>query len=71
MSKHVTPSKRIEPIVFLLDMDETLIHTDFTPSFNYDRTIEVILDKEKTTVYLSLRPGVFEFLGISPNSHQF
>ena len=48
----------------ILDMDETLVHTDFTPSFNYERTIEVILDDDKTTVYLSIRPGVREFIDL-------
>jgi TFIIF-interacting CTD phosphatase-like protein len=47
----------------VLDMDETLVHTDFKPVFKYERTLQVVLDKELTTVYLSLRPGVFEFIG--------
>ena len=43
-------------------MDETLIHTDFIPSFKYESTLEVMLDGEKTTVYLSVRPGMHEFI---------
>lgn len=46
----------------ILDMDETLIHTDFSPSFNYENILEVVLDGDKTTVFLSLRPGVSEFI---------
>jgi RNA polymerase II subunit A small phosphatase-like protein len=50
----------------VLDMDETLVHTDFKPTFKYERTLKVVLDKELTTVYLSIRPGVSEFIGNSP-----
>lgn len=28
----------------LLDLDETLVHTDFTPNFKFDRTLKVNLD---------------------------
>lgn len=46
----------------ILDMDETLVHTDFAPSFKYERTLEVRLDGDLTILYLSVRPGVAEFI---------
>ena len=54
-----------EKKTLVLDMDETLIHTDFHPSFKFERTLTVVLEGENTPVYLSVRPGVEEFLGRS------
>ena len=46
----------------VLDMDETLIYADFDPTFKYERKIEVVMDGKIGPVYLSIRPGVSEFL---------
>ena len=47
----------------ILDMDETLIHSDFDCRFkNHDKTITFNFKGSNISVDIFLRPGVFEFL---------
>lgn len=48
----------------VLDLDETLIHTEEEPIFKYDQTFTIKQNRENTKYYMSIRPGVSEFLGI-------
>ncbi|GJP33401.1 hypothetical protein CLOM_g17948 [Closterium sp. NIES-68] len=46
----------------VLDLDETLIHSVFTPIMNADFVISLDVDGRLTTIYVHKRPGVEEFL---------
>ena len=46
----------------VLDLDETLIHSSFTPIPNPDLQVSVLIDKKDVLVYVQKRPGVDEFL---------
>eukprot|EP00475_Leptophrys_vorax_P019571 TRINITY_DN26819_c0_g1_i1.p1 TRINITY_DN26819_c0_g1~~TRINITY_DN26819_c0_g1_i1.p1 ORF type:complete len:466 (-),score=15.29 TRINITY_DN26819_c0_g1_i1:407-1804(-) len=46
----------------VLDLDETLIHSVFTPIINADFVIDLDVDGKLTTIYVHKRPGVEEFL---------
>jgi RNA polymerase II subunit A small phosphatase-like protein len=46
----------------VLDLDETLIHSSFTPIPNPDLVVSVLIDKKDVLVYVQKRPGVNEFL---------
>lgn len=46
----------------VLDLDETLIHSSFTPIPNPDLVVSVLIDKKDVLVYVQKRPGVDEFL---------
>lgn len=54
----LSPNKK----TLVLDMDETLIHTDEIKSFEYDQIVVQKEDGYKTKHYMSIRPGVSEFL---------
>lgn len=52
-----------EKICLLLDLDETLIHSSFTPVENPDLLVPLIFDNEPTRdIYVCKRPGVDQFL---------
>lgn len=46
----------------VLDLDETLIHSVFTPIMHADFVINLDVDGKLTTIYVHKRPGVEEFL---------
>lgn len=46
----------------VLDLDETLVHSSFTPVGGADYIIPVVIDKTVHSVYVIKRPGVDEFL---------
>lgn len=47
----------------ILDLDETLIHSDFNGRYNnHDHIISFISDREEFTVPIFIRPGLNEFL---------
>jgi len=48
--------------VFGLDLDETLVHSSFTPVPNADFVISLTLENAIHRVYVSKRPGVEDFL---------
>ena len=46
----------------VLDLDETLVHSSFTPVQGCDLELNVEIDGESIDVYVSKRPGVDKFL---------
>lgn len=46
----------------VLDLDETLVHSSFKPTHNYDFLINVEIEGRITTVYVLKRPYVDRFL---------
>ena len=46
----------------VLDLDETLIHSSFTPIPNPDFVVSVVIDHKDVLVYVQKRPGLEEFL---------
>lgn len=46
----------------VLDLDETLVHSSFKPTRNYDFVINVEIEGRMTTVYVLKRPYVDRFL---------
>jgi RNA polymerase II subunit A small phosphatase-like protein len=46
----------------VLDLDETLVHSSFTPTTNYDFIIPLPLNGQLTHAYVAKRPWVDEFL---------
>lgn len=46
----------------VLDLDETLVHSSFTPIPNPDMVVSVVIDQKDVLVYVQKRPGVDEFL---------
>ncbi|KAI0563908.1 NLI interacting factor-like phosphatase [Gracilaria domingensis] len=58
-----TPSQHAEGrICLVLDLDETLVHSSFTPLPNADFEIPLDMQGEIHTVYVKKRPGVDNFL---------
>jgi RNA polymerase II subunit A small phosphatase-like protein len=49
-------------ITLVLDLDETLVHSSFTPVPLVDMLIDIELDAQMHTVYVRKRPYVEEFL---------
>ena len=56
--------EKINQKTLVLDLDETLLHSQFVPftSQKDQISIECILDKINRTIYAKLRPGVKEFI---------
>lgn len=51
----------------LIDLDETLVHSSFTPVPNPDIILQVEIDGHLNPVYVMIRPGCFKFLeALSP-----
>ena len=46
----------------VLDLDETLVHSSFTPVDNPDLVLPVHIEDQVCEVYVKKRPGVDEFL---------
>lgn len=46
----------------VLDLDETLVHSSFTPLPIYDMVLPLTQDEVVQNVYVCVRPGVGEFL---------
>jgi len=46
----------------VLDLDETLVHSSFTPVDSADFVVPILIEKSWHQVYVSKRPGVDEFL---------
>jgi Dullard-like phosphatase family protein len=57
---------KIKEKTLVIDLDETLVHSDFTFFYNPDVILKVGIDDDdpntKCDVYVSIRPGVKEFL---------
>jgi RNA polymerase II subunit A small phosphatase-like protein len=64
----VQPAKYEGKKCLILDLDETLVHSTFTPSANADFVVPVDIDGQTHNVYVMKRPGVSEFLRkVSPH----
>ena len=67
-------SQRVLPILtrsshkqtLVLDLDETLIHSDLDSGFNHDFTVFLPNSTQKT-MYVKCRPGLAEFLAFVSN----
>jgi RNA polymerase II subunit A small phosphatase-like protein len=55
-------SQPLPKLSVVLDLDETLVHANFTPPELYDFTVEVPSEGRNVTVYIQKRPGVDEFI---------
>jgi RNA polymerase II subunit A small phosphatase-like protein len=55
-------SRSLPKLSLVLDLDETLVHANFTPPEVYDFTIDVQSGGQHYTVYIQKRPGVDEFI---------
>jgi Dullard-like phosphatase family protein len=59
---NLSPYKKL----LVLDLDETLIHTDFDYRFeSHMKYLKMYLDDEENTLPINIRPHVFEFLEFS------
>ncbi|CAD8104978.1 unnamed protein product [Paramecium sonneborni] len=48
--------------LIVLDLDETLVHSQFQIINGYDFSIDIIVQGQLFKVYVTIRPGVYEFL---------
>ncbi|CAD8135120.1 unnamed protein product [Paramecium octaurelia] len=48
--------------VCVLDLDETLVHSQFKPDNGYDFLIDIIVQSQLFKVFVTLRPGVENFI---------
>lgn len=46
----------------MIDLDETLVHSQFSPTPDCDLTVQVELESMVCTVYVLVRPGCLEFV---------
>jgi RNA polymerase II subunit A small phosphatase-like protein len=46
----------------VLDLDETLVHSTFDYVENYDLVIPIEIEGSCFNIYVSVRPGAFEFI---------
>jgi RNA polymerase II subunit A small phosphatase-like protein len=46
----------------VLDLDETLVHSTFDYVESYDLVIPIEIDGSSFNIYVSVRPGAFEFI---------
>lgn len=59
--KLILPETNMKTLV--LDLDETLIHADFSGRFeDHDHIVSFVSDGESISVPILIRPGLFEFL---------
>eukprot|EP00474_Spongospora_subterranea_P011656 CRZ12114.1 hypothetical protein [Spongospora subterranea] len=56
------PILNMKKQTLILDLDETLVHSSFTPMANYDMVVPVTLGEQSYSVYVRKRPHVDEFL---------
>lgn len=54
----------------VLDLDETLVHSSFTPISSADFEIPLDMQGEPHTVYVKKRPGVDNFLAVAAKSYE-
>jgi RNA polymerase II subunit A small phosphatase-like protein len=59
-----------EKICLVLDLDETLVHSSFTPIDGADFEIPLNMQGETHTVYVKKRPGVDHFLAVVAESFE-
>ncbi|CAD8192693.1 unnamed protein product [Paramecium pentaurelia] len=48
--------------LIVLDLDETLVHSQFQLKNGYDFAIDIIVQRQIFTVYVTIRPGVQQFI---------
>jgi len=58
----LVPPSESSKKTLVLDLDETLVHSSFTPIKHVDWIIPVQIDDKINPVYVSKRPGVEYFL---------
>ncbi|CAG9323335.1 unnamed protein product [Blepharisma stoltei] len=55
-------TRKAKRLTLVLDLDETLVHSELSPIENPDTVLKVSFNGEICSVYVRFRPGMFEFL---------
>lgn len=55
-------TRRTPRLTLVLDLDETLVHSELRPIPNPDAVLKVTFNGENCNIYVLYRPGMFEFL---------